>query len=299
MAGGLGDGEFLFGGEEVGDEVVGVGGVGEGGGWELGREEVEEVQETGAGGEGLRGAGEGVDDGELEIERGEVEGVAATPDLEGEDVVEEAALADVANLFLDVGLEPGGAAELPEGVIGGVVTAARGDEIDVEVIEADAQRDVAGLGREVTEEVGEGRMKAEEGAGSVRGEAEEEVHVHIGGKQGGIAKGGAFGVGAGEGDGLEVRAGPAAEEWEKAAAESAGSGVGGIRDAVACNGGEEVEVGVGVVGGQRASLFPGYTGLGRVLNGERGKGLIRERKWERWGSDFYLAGGAFLLLQIG
>lgn len=242
MAGGLGDGEFLFGGEEAGNEVVRVGGVGEGGGWELGREEVEEVQETGAGGEGLRGAGEGV---------------AAAPDFEGEDVVEEAALADVADLFLDVGLEPGGAAELPEGVIGGVVTAARGDEIDVEVIEADAQRDVAGLGREVAEEVGEGGMKALEGAGSVRGEAEEEVHVHIGGKQGWIAKGGAFGVGAGEGDGLEVRAGPAAEEWEKAAAESAGSGVGGIREAVACNGGEEVEVGVGVVGGQRASLFRG------------------------------------------
>ena len=260
----------MFGGEEAGNEVVRVGGVGEGGGWELGREEVEEVQETGAGGEGLRGAGEGV---------------AAAPDFEGEDVVEEAALADVADLFLDVGLEPGGAAELPEGVIGGVVTAARGDEIDVEVIEADAQGDVAGLGREVTEEVGEGGVKAQEGAGSVRGEAEEEVHVHIGGKQGGIAKGGAFGVGAGEGDGLEVRAGPAAEEWEKAAAESAGSGVGGIREAVACNGGEEVEVGVGVVGGQRASLFPGYTGLGRLLNGERGKGLIRERKWERWGRD--------------
>ena len=138
MVGGAGDAEFFFRGEEVGEAVVGVGGVGEGGGGELGREEVEKVEEPGAGRQGMRGAGESVDDGELEIERGEVEGVAATPDFEREDLVEEAAAADVANLFLDVGLEPGGAAELPEGVIGGVVTAACGDEIDVDAIEADA-----------------------------------------------------------------------------------------------------------------------------------------------------------------
>lgn len=196
-----------------------------------------------------------MDDGEFEIERGEVECVAAAPDFESEDVVEEAAEADEADLFVDVGPEPGGAAELPEGVIGGVETAASGDEVDVGVVEADAEGDVARLGEEVAEGVGQGGVKEVQGEGQVRGEAEEEVDIHVGGKQGGTAKGGAFGVGAGEGDGLEVRAGPAAEEGEKAAADGGGGGVGRVGEAVACNGGEEVEVGVGVVGRQRASLI--------------------------------------------
>jgi hypothetical protein len=99
-------------------------------------------------------------------------------------------------------------------------------------------------------------VEALEGAGGVRGEAQEEVYIHVRGKKGRIAKCGAFGVGAGEGDGLQVRAGPAAEEWEKAA-EGDGGRVGRIGHAVACNGGEEVEVGVGVGGRQRASLFRG------------------------------------------
>ena len=184
--GDAGDAVFLFGGEEVRDDVVGVGGVGEAGGGEIGREEMEDFEERRGDGE-AGGRGEGTEDGEFQVERREAEGVAATPDLESQDLVRETAGADVADLLGDVGLDPGIGAELPESVIRGILATAAGDEVRVGVVETNAQGHIAGLGVVVEEVGGQGEVEGRERAGSGGGEAEEEVDVAA-------AEGGALGV---------------------------------------------------------------------------------------------------------
>ena len=225
--GGAGDAVFLFGGQEVGDDVVGVGGVEEAGGGEVGGEEAEQREE--GCGDGVMGR-EGVDGGEFEGERGEAEGVAATPDFEGQDVAAEAAGADVTNLLFDVGLNPGVEAELPKGVVGGVEAAAGGDEIDIGIVEGDADRDIAGLGEEVAEAGGQRAVPRGEGWRGGGGEAKEQVQVAV-------AEGGAFGLGTGNGDGFEEGAGPGVEEGQELAAEAVGGGVGVFGKGVAVDDG--------------------------------------------------------------
>ena len=105
-----GDAESFEVGEEVGDDVAGVGGVEEAGGGEV------SCQETQQGGErfGKGSAGfEGVDGGEFHQERREPQGVATPPDFERQDFVDEAAITDLTDLLGYVGFEPGIEPRLP------------------------------------------------------------------------------------------------------------------------------------------------------------------------------------------
>jgi hypothetical protein len=168
------------------------------------------------------GGGEGVEDGELQKKRGEGQGVSAAPEFEGADLVGEARVADDADLFVHVGVEGGVAAELPEGVAGGIGAAEGGDEVHFDVVEANAEGDVAELGETVDQVAGEGLVEGVERGGDGGGKAEEEVDVGVLGVEGVVAEGGAFGVGAGEGNGFEVGSGPVAQEGSQAAEELVG-----------------------------------------------------------------------------
>ena len=131
--------------------------------------------------------------------------MAALPDLQGENFLEQAAEADIADLFGDVGLEPGPAADLPEGVAPGVRAAACGDEIDVAVVETEAHGDVAKAGLKEREASGQGGGNGGQRSGGLGRKAEEEVDVAA-------AQGSAFGLGAGQGDGFEMVTGPGAQD---------------------------------------------------------------------------------------
>ena len=129
-----------------------------------------------------------MDGGELHQERREAEGVATSPDLERQDFVDEAAITDVTDLLGDVGLEPGVEARLPQSVT------ASWYEVDEATFVHDSHGDVADVAVEV---IGKrGLHRGERSRGDVR-EAEEDVDVAV-------FQVGAFGVGAGEGDGLEI-----------------------------------------------------------------------------------------------
>ena len=114
--------------------------------------------------------------------------MAAAPDLECQDFVDESAGSDVADLFLDVGLEPGVEARLPKDVT------ACGDQIDESTFVHDSHRHVADVAVKV---IGKRGLHGGERSRGVGREAEEDVDVAV-------FEVGAFGVGAGERDGLEI-----------------------------------------------------------------------------------------------
>ena len=178
-----GDAEFFDVGEEVGDDVVGVGGVEEARGGEVGCQEAEQ------GGEVLRAS---VDGGELHQKRREAEGVATAPDFERQDFVDESAGSDVADLLIDVGLEPGVEARLPKDVT--CITAASGDQVDESTFVQDSHGNIADVAVKV---IGKRGLHGGERSRSDVREAEEDVDIAV-------FEVGAFGVGAGEGDGLEI-----------------------------------------------------------------------------------------------
>ncbi len=231
-----GDAVFFFGGQEVRDDIVGVGGVEEAGRREIGGEEAENFAERFGDLVIWRFGdwGERVDYGQFEGERGKAQGVAATPDLEGQDFVKEATETDVADLLGDVGLEPGVAAELPEGVDSRVPATASGNKVDVAVIETYPNRNIARLRQEIAEVSGQPGVKRRKSPGGAGREAEKKVDVAA-------TEGGVFGEGSGEGDGFEVIAGPGAEERLQLAENAVRGGV-ILGNTVAVDGSEEVEI---------------------------------------------------------
>jgi hypothetical protein len=122
--------------------------------------------------------------------------VAAAPDFERQNFFDETAVADVADLFLNVGLEPDVKARLPESVNRGIGPAAAGNQVDGEAFEKYERRRCGSP----ADAQAEARATASGGcrpAGRACRVREEQVHVAVSQIR-------TFGVGAGEGDGFEV-----------------------------------------------------------------------------------------------